>query len=476
MYFSHKAMIQNIVPKISPNHGTKFDINVPEFKPAIKKTSGPSKMAPVVESMSSNKKREAWKCDFQGRLDDTVLQNEEYFKADLSRSNYRDKFYHLLCYEESEHISLLSDKYVYRSSSILVIIHFVFLRCDGEYKFMFLGEKTDFYSRQVIKLACIRGMNGDQIQYASQASQSLFFVNPITQEDICEAELSHGNYYNIDGDCKVELSQESAKKLREAKLKKSDGNWLLVNIEFEVKHSYFNSLHRAVISVPQSIITKILPDNKMVSSLKPSKHPCLVPECRVINLDVNHSDQFKALEAIVKYPPSVPIILTGPFGSGKTRILARSAFEFGKLGLNGNYKTRILICAHHANTINTYRSFLTLVFGVIRRVKIIQIVKFYEEQQRQSKLQDKTLRDFNNDIHRGAYMNDLCIIVITTYMTALKVSDVLSKSECSFTHVLMDEAAQVREPEVVSSLCAANKNTKIVLAGDSKQVRSHNYH
>ena len=121
MYLSQKAMIQNTVPKISPNHGTKFDISVPEFKPkpvTTKKTPGLSKMAPVVESMSSNKKREAWKCDFQGRLDDTVLQNEEYFEADLSRSNYRDKFYHLLCYEESEHISLLSDKYVYKNSYI----------------------------------------------------------------------------------------------------------------------------------------------------------------------------------------------------------------------------------------------------------------------------------------------------------------------------------------------------------------------
>ena len=110
--FLIKAIKQKTVPIIC---GTKFDIvKVAEVKPypvTIKKTSGPSKMAPVVESMSSNKKREAWKCDFQGRMDATVLQNEEYFEADLSRSNYRDKFYHLLCYEESEHISLLSDKY-----------------------------------------------------------------------------------------------------------------------------------------------------------------------------------------------------------------------------------------------------------------------------------------------------------------------------------------------------------------------------
>ena len=39
-----------------------------------------------------------------------------------------------------------------------------------------------------------------------------------------------------------------------------------------------------------------------------------------------------------------------------------------------------------------------------------------------------------------------------------------------FTHILMDEGAQAREPEAVAPLCLATKDTKIVIAGDSSQV------
>ncbi len=70
-------------------------------------------------------------------------------------------------------------------------------------------------------------------------------------------------------------------------------------------------------------------------------------------------------------------------------------------------------------------------------------------------------------------MNDMCIIVITTYITSLNVSEILGSFDCVFTHILLDEAAQIREPEAISSLCAAGTSTKIVIAGDSKQVSSN---
>jgi superfamily I DNA and/or RNA helicase len=42
-----------------------------------------------------------------------------------------------------------------------------------------------------------------------------------------------------------------------------------------------------------------------------------------------------------------------------------------------------------------------------------------------------------------------------------------------FTHILIDEAAQALEPECVTPLVMADGNTKIVLAGDHKQVIRH---
>ena len=39
-----------------------------------------------------------------------------------------------------------------------------------------------------------------------------------------------------------------------------------------------------------------------------------------------------------------------------------------------------------------------------------------------------------------------------------------------FSHILIDEAAQALEPECVTPLVMADKNTKIVMAGDHMQV------
>lgn len=41
-----------------------------------------------------------------------------------------------------------------------------------------------------------------------------------------------------------------------------------------------------------------------------------------------------------------------------------------------------------------------------------------------------------------------------------------------FTHILLDEAAQAMECETIMPLALANKNTRIVLAGDHMQVRA----
>ena len=55
------------------------------------------------------KGREIWKTNFIERLKYTEL-SEENVSVELTSSNYRDKFYYLLCFEESEHICLLSEK------------------------------------------------------------------------------------------------------------------------------------------------------------------------------------------------------------------------------------------------------------------------------------------------------------------------------------------------------------------------------
>ena len=69
---------------------------------------------PIIQKRLAQQKmdykgREMWKTNFRERLKYTEL-SEENVSVELTSSNYRDKFYYLLCFEESEHICLLSEK------------------------------------------------------------------------------------------------------------------------------------------------------------------------------------------------------------------------------------------------------------------------------------------------------------------------------------------------------------------------------
>ena len=58
----------------------------------------------------TQKEREKWKINFRKRVANTIL-DEKDVKPKLTHKNYRDKFYSLLCFEESEHIHILTKKY-----------------------------------------------------------------------------------------------------------------------------------------------------------------------------------------------------------------------------------------------------------------------------------------------------------------------------------------------------------------------------
>ena len=63
------------------------------------------------------------------------------------------------------------------------------------------------------------------------------------------------------------------------------------------------------------------------------------------------------------------------------------------------------------------------------------------------------------------------VVVVTTFLTGLNIQSTVGGK--FFTHILLDEAAQAREPEAVAPLCMANQNTKIVIAGDDCQVNQY---
>ena len=231
-------------------------------------------------------------------------------------------------------------------------------------------------------------------------------------------------------------------------------------VEFELKYSYFEGLHRALESLSDETICKLNPA-KDALAFEPSQDDFRVPEPPYKDIDLDEEVQMKALKGILHPSPDLPIMLiAGPFGTGKTRLLARAAYEILK-----RKRTCVLICAHHQTSADTFVEYFSRMkqskmgweIGVLRIVPNRSYLWDRERKYKGITLKSRReISQFDLDQHR---------LVVTTLG---------GKPRCRrgfFTHILIDEGAQTREPEIVGPLGLAAKYTRIVIAGDHCQVK-----
>ena len=242
-----------------------------------------------------------------------------------------------------------------------------------------------------------------------------------------------------------------------------------VKVEFLLKHSYFQNLHRALNWLPDAGVRKLLPEvSNLEAYVKVKK--CRMPQMQNFTLDQEY--QLDALQKILWATPRAPFIVSGPFGTGKTKLLAAAALRFlQREGHPPAARPRILLAAHHLQTADSY---LDQYFGPavesIKQLKGVQMVRLVvnASQYRYRGQYDTFVKSANNErVKLGK-----CQLIITTLLTALQL-----KWHCKnlqpgfFSHILVDEAAQAREPELTAVLSLANEDTKVILAGDHLQVR-----
>ena len=221
------------------------------------------------------------------------------------------------------------------------------------------------------------------------------------------------------------------------------------HIKFEIKHSYFQRQHDALKKLPMFVIAAILPTNIQA---RPKFNTHKGENVSTFRLD--ETGQRRALETIVNTRVTTPIIVAGPFGTGKTRVLARAAFE-----LITSQECKILICAHHQASADTFIKY----FCEMQHSKADCIVRIatpdYKSQMKKNYPDNYTTLQ---DIH---LRHEVPNIIVTTLGLSLHIRI------RGFTHIFIDEAAQTRETEAIIPLTLANRQTKIVLAGDHCQVQ-----
>ena len=314
----------------------------------------------------------------------------------------------------------------------------------------------------------IWGMTEDQCDYAKQAATDAKLALGTTT---VQCQIQH-TCLSDDGDpiLFVSLQKDPPVELKGAVYVQHPN----AVVRFVLKHSYFQNLHRAVECLSDTTLTKLLPYPKDLREYPQYTQRVRMrrPELPQFRLDYDY--QFDAMINILYSAPNAPFLVTGPFGTGKTRMLATAAYMI----LMGDSTTpshceqpvtRVLLATHHMQTADSY---LDNYFGPAvknRNMQGVEVVRLI--------LNDRTFhyngdyRDLIQSIQSEKHRLQQYQLIITTLLTA---PHLVMQCRCTpgfFSHILVDEAAQAREPELTAVLSLAAEHTKLVFAGDHLQVR-----
>ncbi|XP_035243629.1 helicase with zinc finger domain 2 isoform X1 [Anguilla anguilla] len=233
-----------------------------------------------------------------------------------------------------------------------------------------------------------------------------------------------------------------------------------MEVQFQLNRQQFCEMHKAVDLLPD--VEWVLPDLKKSSvPVHTGKYPSL------------NSKQQAAIAFIIGDPDSMktvaPLLIYGPFGTGKTFTLATAVKE-----LVQQPGTKVLICTHTNSSADLYVKdyFHQYVLSGCTRATPLRIKTQWTRVRATDRV---TLKYCNLSPDKQSFefpdMTTLSKfkIVITTTVTA-RLFHNINLPAGYFTHILIDEASQMLECEALMPLTLAGQGTRVVLAGDHMQM------
>ena len=322
-----------------------------------------------------------------------------------------------------------------------------------------------------VRYGYLVGLNGDKISYAVQAAQDKGGVILVSEHgEVCTADILPENYSHTDEVMYIGLNRlnHDLLCLHFKYLISLSPCSLQVDVEFDLKHFYFNSLRKFINSLTDDIIIRLIPKESCFGEI--SAYDSLV------NLEklrkICSEDQMKALKTIIAQPSGgPPVLISGPFGTGKTYILAVAThFLFSESILN-NKVAHVLVCTHHKRSTDNFLEIfenLLKYFSLNKSVSTF-LVRDYGQESTSKIVRKYCVSSRNIEYYMRQDLDKTNILIVTTCMTSYHLTQVRCLNDF-FTHILIDEGAQMREPEAIAPLSLANRNTKIVITGDHQQV------
>ena len=243
-----------------------------------------------------------------------------------------------------------------------------------------------------------------------------------------------------------------------------------VTVDFQLafNRTHFIHLHRAVDYVsPKTAAERLVatPRNKRSCNIDLRSG---VPQVSGLN-----AEQMRAVERILCQRGTLPVIVNGPFGTGKTHLLAEAV----RLIIRRTATSRVLICTQSNHAADLYIEKLD---GFIQEGLHRIYYRYYDPNRIYRPIYRVVQRHchFQNNQFimpdRETLLQKSPLVVITTLVTSMQLKR-LDLPEGFFTHIVIDEAAQATEPETVAAVSLAGPKTVVVMAGDHKQVGPSKY-
>ena len=321
------------------------------------------------------------------------------------------------------------------------------LRYDDEEKFDRFGHITSD--------------DGDTLNHAEQASQGSFIILDANS-------FVHAHHVYATPSQKVNVNSiivgftaDDHNKLKKSGVYQRIAFSFKAEVKFELKHSYFERCHKAVRYLTLNTVQRLNPTRSCLETDRSEYIPG-VPPYDNIKLD---QVQLKALCGTLSSSRASPILIAGPFGTGKTRLLARAAYEILKWR-----NARVLICAHHQTSADTFVDYFSDMKQSGWEVGVIRVVPnpTYAHLGRAKK--GVTLKT-KYGLSQNDLENNRLVIATLGVAPTLLLKLPGERRKGFFTDILIDEGAQTREPEAVGPLGLAGRYTRIIVAGDHCQVR-----
>ena len=231
-----------------------------------------------------------------------------------------------------------------------------------------------------------------------------------------------------------------------------------VFVHFEIHHNYFDGLHKAIDCLSQDAIKKLFPSSQFLRQCPTGKSLNHKENVMVRPFTLDSDYQMKAMVRMISSDARVPFLVLGPFGTGKTQILVAAVSA-----LLCDPKSHILVCTYQHQCANYIYKYLISKNHkrVMRLVPKMQGGRYTKrEYLGVIQMKDVTIHDLVKSK-----------VIVTTFLTATNLRNFETDHQSlHFSHILIDEGAQAREPESVGALAVVKKETKVVIVGDNKQV------